>query len=313
MNEERPNQPPRANSAQKPVQPEPAAAHAAAQMKGTAKAGADQSGSEKSGIVELSSPPTAKAEKARPSAEVTTVLEASRIELDRLLTETQTIHQRSWRIIQTLLEDSQLRASQAVDACLARFEKGIQERISSEMSLSLENLDVEAGARLTARLDQALASAKQRQSSIEQDLAVAVAENRKQLDQISTRAVEGLREREQNLLSDLQKEAETQLARLAATATDISNNLRRLGESAGSELQASVDKAVGAFQSRIEQVWQEMVSRAEKRLAETAQNSTAELAKQARQLVEREMSEFFSNALRRFDRSPNAQSSNQNR
>ena len=94
-----------------------------------------------------------------------------------------------------------------------------------------------------------------------------------------------------------------QLARLAATAGDINDNIRRLGEIVGTQLQASVEKAVSAFQSRIEQVCQEMVSRAAKRLTETAQNSTVELAKQAPQLVEGEMSEFFNNALRRFDRS----------
>jgi hypothetical protein len=310
MADEHSNQAPLATSVQKSIQLEPAAvadAGASAKTKAAAKTGA-----EKSGVVELSPLPTGKAEKPKASPGLTAVLEASRIELDRLLAETQTIHERSWRIIHTLLEDSQLRASQAVDACLARFEKEIQERISGEISLSLENLDVEADARLTARLDQALANAKQRQVSIEQDLAVAVAENRKQLDQISTRTVEGLRDREQNLLADLQKEAEKQLARLAAAAGDINDNIRRLGETAGTQLQAGVEKAVGAFQSRIEQVWQEMVSRAEKRLAETAQNSTAELAKQARQLVEREMSDFFSNALRRFDSSSNARSSKQN-
>jgi hypothetical protein len=55
-----------------------------------------------------------------------------------------------------------------------------------------------------------------------------------------------------------------------------------------------------------------MVSRAEKRLTETAQNSTVELAKQARQLVEREMSEFFSNTLRRLEGWSNVESSSQN-
>jgi hypothetical protein len=310
MDEEHSNQAPRATSAQRSIQPEPAAADAGASLAKTK--GAAKTGAEKSGMAELSTSPAAKAEKPKPSAGLTAVLEASRIELDRLLAETQTIHERSWRIIQTLLEDSQLRASQAVDACLVRFEKDIQERVSGEISLSLENLDVEAGARVTARLDQALATAKQRQVSIEQDLTVAVAENRRQLDQISNSAVERLREREQNLMADLQKEAEKQLARLAATAGEINDNVRRLGETAATELHASVEKAAGAFQSRIEQVWQEMVSRAEKKLAETAQNSTVEIAKQARQLVEREMSDFFSNALRRFDRSSNSQSSNQN-
>jgi hypothetical protein len=306
MDEKHSTQVPRGVSASKPAQPQPIMADAGA----SPKINGANSGAEKTGVIELSKA-TAKAEAPKQSGALTAVLEASRVELDRLLTETQTIHERSWRIIHTLLADSQLRASQAVDASLARFETEIQDRISSEMSITLQNLDIEAGARVTAHLDQAIAVAKQRQHSIEQDLAVTVAENRKQLDQISTSAAEGLRQREQNLLGDLQKEGERQLAELTKGVSQISDNIQRLSETAGSELKEHVEEAVRVFQSRIEQVWQEVVDRAEKRIAEAAQTCTIELAKQARQLVDQEMSEFFSQALRRLDRSSDAQSSNQ--
>ena len=274
--------------------------------------GAADSGTEKSGEVDSSAASTPKADTAKQSGGLSAVLEASRVELDRLLGETQNLHERSWRVIHMLLEDSQLRASQAVDACLARFEKEIQDRITSEMAVMLQNFDVEAGARLAARLDQALATAKQRQHSIEQDLVVAVAENRKQLDQISTGAADGLRQREQSLLGDLKKEGERQLGELGKNANQISNNIQRLGDSLGAELKQRTEEAVQVFQSRIEQVWQEVVGRAEQRIAETARTCTAELAKQARQVVDREMSEFLSQALRRFDRSSDERSSNQN-
>jgi hypothetical protein len=306
MDEKHSTQVPRGVSASKPAQPQPIMADAGA----SPKINGANSGAEKTGVIELSKA-TAKAEAPKQSGALTAVLEASRVELDRLLTETQTIHERSWRIIHTLLADSQLRASQAVDASLARFETEIQDRISSEMSITLQNLDIEAGARVTAHLDQAIAVAKQRQHSIEQDLAVTVAENRKQLDQISTSAAEGLRQREQNLLGDLQKEGERQLAELTKGVSQISDNIQRLSETAGSELKEHVEEAVRVFQSRIEQVWQEVFDRAEKRIAEAAQTCTIELAKQARQLVDQEMSEFFSQALRRLDRSSDAQSSNQ--
>jgi ElaB/YqjD/DUF883 family membrane-anchored ribosome-binding protein len=246
---------------------------------------------------------------ARQGDRLTTVLEASRAELDKLLVETQTIHERSWQVIHQLLEDSQLRASQAVDECLARFETEIQDRIRNEMAMTLENFDVEAGARLTARFDQALAAAKQRQHSIEQDLAVAVAENRKQLDQISTIAADGLRQREQSLLGDLQKESQKYLAALTENAGQLSNNLQRLGDNLSDLLSRSTEEAVQVFQSRIEQVWEQALARAEKRIGEAASSKTAELAKEARQLVDQEMSEFLSNALRRFNRSSDEQSS----
>jgi hypothetical protein len=259
-----------------------------------------------------SSPATApKTDKASQSGGLTMVLEASRAELDRLLAETQNLHERSWRAIHTLLEDSQLRASQAVDACLTNVEKDIQARVGSEMAMMLENFELEADARLAARLDQALATAKQRQHSIEQELAVAVAENQKQLDRIATSATDGLRQSQQSLLGDLQKEAERQLAELAQKADQISTGIRHLSDNLGAELKQRTEDAVQVFQSRIEQVWQELAGRAEQRIAESSRTCIAELAQQARQVVDREMSEFLGQVLRRFTRSSDAPPPNQ--
>ena len=310
MDEKHSTPTPRGVSAPKTVQPQPARTDAGGVS--SKMNGATDSRAEKSRAVDSSAPSTSKTEAAKQSGGLTAVLEASRAELDRLLTETQNIHERSWRVIHTLLEDSQLRASQAVDACLARFEKEIQERVSGETAMMLQNFDVEAGARLAARLDQALATAKQRQQSIEQDLAIAVAENRKQLDQMSAGVIDGLQQREQHFLGNLQKEAERQLGELAKNANRISDNIQRLGDSLGSELKKHAEDSVQVFQSRIEQVWQEVVQQAEQRIAEAARTCTAALAKQAREVVDREMSEFLSQALRRFARSSDAQSSNQN-
>ncbi|MBV8771197.1 MAG: hypothetical protein JO166_02535 [Deltaproteobacteria bacterium] len=240
------------------------------------------------------------------------MLEASRAELDRLLAETQSVHERSWGVIHTLLEKSQLKASQAVDASLARFEDEIQERIRGHMAMMLQNFDVEAGARLTARLDQGLATAKQRQHSIEQDLAVAVAENRKQLDQISTGAAEGLRQKGQGLLGDLQREADRHISDLAKNARQISENIQQLADNFGAELKKSTEEAIQIFRSRIEQTWQEMMGQADKRIAETTNTYVAELAKQARQVVNREMAEFLSHALRQFDRASDRPASDKN-
>jgi hypothetical protein len=301
---------PRGVSAPKTVQAQPGRADvggSSAKMSSAANLA-----NERSGEVRPVATSTPQAVPARQSGKLAEVLESSRTELDQLLEETQKIHERSWRVIHTLLEDSQLRASQAVDACLAHFEKEIQDRISNEMAIMLQNFDVEAAARLTARLDQGLATAKQRQRSIEQDLAVAVAENRKQLDQISTGAADALRQREQNLLVDLKKEAEQQLTELSKNVNEVTNNIQHLADTLGAQLKQRTEEAVQMFQSRIDQVWQQVTGRAEQRIMETARTCTAELAKQAREVVDREMSDFLSQALRRFDRSSDERTSNRN-
>jgi hypothetical protein len=141
---------------------------------------------------------------------------------------------------------------------------------------------------------------------------VAVAENRKQLDQISTGTADALRQDEQSLLAELKKEAERQLGELANNANQISNSLQRLSDSLGAQLTQRTEEAVKVFQSRMEEVWQQVVARAEQRITETAHTCTAELAKQARQVVDQEMSQFLSQAMRRFDRSSDERTPDQN-
>jgi hypothetical protein len=309
MDEKHSTQASRGVSSPTNVQSQPARLDAGAASSKTS--GNASSASENATAIDGAASPIPLVEPTKQSGGLMAVLQASRTELEQLLANTQRIHERSWRLIHTLLEDSQLRASQAVDACLARFEKEIQDRVSSETAAMLENFDVEAGARLNARLDQAIAAAKQRQHSIEQDLAVAVAENRKQLDQISTGAMDGLRQSQQNLLGDMQREGQRQVGELSKNAMEMSEKIQHLADTLGAELKQSTDEAVRIFHSRIEQVWEEIVGRAEKQIAEMANTCVTELAKQARQVVDQEMSEFLNHVLRRFDRSSDAPSSNQ--
>jgi ElaB/YqjD/DUF883 family membrane-anchored ribosome-binding protein len=304
MDEKHSNQAPRPSSAPKSVQAQPQRADARDTSSNAADA-ANARGEQSAGTASLSKP-----EASTQSGSLTAVLQASRVELDRLLAETQTIHERSWGVIHSLLEKSQLKALQAVDAGLAHFEDEIQERIRSHMTMMLQNFDVEAGSRLTARLDQGLATARQRQRSIEQDLAVAVAENRKQLDQISTGAAEGLRLKGQGLLGDLEREAERHVTELAKNARQITENIQQLADNFGAELKRSTEEAIQVFRSRIEQTWQEMMGQADQRITDTTNAYVVELAKQARHVVNREMSEFLSHALRQFDPSSNGPASN---
>jgi hypothetical protein len=235
-----------------------------------------------------------------------TVVQVSRVELDRLLAETQKINERSWQVIHEHLNDAQVRVAEAIDSCLAHFEKEVEARTSNLASMMLQNFEVEAGARLTARLDQAFAGAKEQQRCIEQDLALAAAENRNQFDQLSTGAANGLREHEQSLLRELRKEAEKQLRELGKKANElskkadeISNNMQSLGESLGAQLKQRTEETIEVFQSRSEQVWRQVVERGEQQIAETVRTCTTELTKQAREVVGREMSKLIQ-ALGRF-------------
>ena len=122
----------------------------------------------------------------------------------------------------------------------------------------------------------------------------------------------GIEVNPQTLAGDLQGEAERQLGELGNTASQLSSTMRLLSDSLGTELKQRAEEALQLFQSRSEQVWQELAVRAEQRIAETARTCTADLAKQARQVVDQEMSAFLSQALRRFERSSDTPPSNEN-
>ncbi len=292
-----------ASSSRRPAQSEATTADSGGPSSNTA-AEVDSRG-EKLDAIRHSTMAKPRTDTARHAGALADLLRASRSELDELLTETQKIHERSWHVIQSLLEDLQLRAWQAVDNAVGGVGQEIHDRVGYETSMILENLDVEAEARLAARLDLVLAKSKERQRGIEQDLAVFVADNEKQFAQMSARALEELQQREGCLRLNLQNEAERKLDEVTKSANEITSNIRRLGESLGSELEQRREQAAQVFESRLEQLWEELAGRAEKRIAEIIQTCTSTMAKQAREIVDREMSEFFIQALRhRLDHSP---------
>src|SRR5215472_11255710 len=82
--------------------------------------------------------------------DITGSLRASCSELSGLFAETQKIHEQSWRVLQSLLEDLQRKACQAVDDVVSRIGQEIHERANYELAMILENFDVKTEARLAA-------------------------------------------------------------------------------------------------------------------------------------------------------------------
>src|SRR5262249_29719522 len=97
MDEKHSTQTPRGVSTPNDVQSSPAPVDAGMTSSKTSD-GADNDHDE-SGVVDSSAVSTPRVETAGQSGVLTTVLQASRAELDRLLAETQKIHERSWRVI----------------------------------------------------------------------------------------------------------------------------------------------------------------------------------------------------------------------
>src|ERR1700731_1477929 len=99
MDEKYSAQTPRGASIAKTVQSQPAGTEAGGVSPKIN--GAADSGTQRASVSDSSPASTPKAEKTKQSGGLTEVLEASRAELDRLLAETEKIHERSWRVIHT--------------------------------------------------------------------------------------------------------------------------------------------------------------------------------------------------------------------
>jgi hypothetical protein len=221
----------------------------------------------------------------------------SRSELDGLLRETQKIHERSWRVIHSLLDDLQLRAWQAVDNVIARMGGEIQERAKYELSMILENFDIQTEARLAARLDKALAKATETKRLVERELTEFAAETQKQIVEVSNRAEAEVRDREQKR-AQTQNNATTKLEELNGRATEITQKIEELGDTLMNALHEHADHTLESFQSRLDQLWESAANRAEKRIADIIETGTKAVAKQVGKIVDREMLEFFIQALR---------------
>jgi hypothetical protein len=234
----------------------------------------------------------------KPSGGLADLLRISRSELDGLLAETRNIQERSWKVTQSLLEGLQTKTWQAVESALSGFQKEVQDRVGYEVSMILENLDMEAGARLAARVDQTLAKAKDDQRDIEQRLSELAAENQKTAVALSAQAAEEMQRRAAILRTDFQNEAKSKIEEVKRTAHESAGSIREIGQAASDEIGTRTEQVLMGFQPRLAHIEQEAVSRAEKRINEMTKSAVAAVAKQAQEAADREVSRFFLQALR---------------
>jgi hypothetical protein len=234
---------------------------------------------------------------------VADLLAKSHFELEALLAETHKIHERSWRVIQSLLQDLELKAWQAVDTAVSGVKNKIHDRLSFETTAVLENFDVEADARLAARIDQLLAKTSEIQRGVERELSTLVANKREQVIGISARSVKEMQQLETSVTANLQIEARTQVDAYKETVETAMNNLRRVVARLSTEVESLTGGVLETFQSKLEQFGEEVMKHTEQQITDMTQRSLATAVKLAREVLDREISSFLVHTLReRIDR-----------
>jgi hypothetical protein len=238
-------------------------------------------------------------QKTQPPDAVMELLRTSHSELDHLFAETQTMHERSWRVIHSLMEDLKLRTSQTITMAVGSFDKEIRELVSFEKAAMLESLDVEAEARLAARTDAALAKMKEARDGLEGNLKDRATEKERSFETVMAKTAEELQRREATFRVNLQSHTKRTLDELKAGVDEIAKNLRQMEVEVSTEFGKSAEQKLQGYKLRLEDLGEKAINAAQTRIAEITQSSVASVAKYTREIVERELSESFIQGVRR--------------
>jgi hypothetical protein len=233
---------------------------------------------------------------AAPNADaVADVTPTSHWERNALLTDTQKIHEQSWQAIQPFLEDLQRGTWHMVDSAVAGARQ-IHERVSYQTAMILENFDIEANARLAASLDRAVAKIAECQHDTEHNLLTFVVDSQKELVQVSSRAIQEL-QRDATVRADFQKEVQGKLDEVKRSANEVTNEIRQIGETVSKDIAQYIDQTRENFQAR-QRLVDELANTAEERIEQMTRAATGTVVRQVRGILDREISEFFIQALR---------------
>jgi len=226
-------------------------------------------------------------------------LRVSRSALDGLLAKTHDVHEQSWRAVQSLFEELHLRLCHEYEARVGGFEKEMQDRGNYQASALLERVDVEAGARLAARVDEALDKARDAERRNAQlldekleasriDMAKIADTAAQELERQKAACVDVLHAEAAKRLSDLRSEDIGEFEKLAKTRSDA---LRQ-------DFTKWADDASRSLRERLQHSADEITGQMEKKVLTVTEAAIARVSDEVQAVVKRETSTYLIQALR---------------
>jgi hypothetical protein len=218
---------------------------------------------------------------------------ASRTGLEGMLAKSLEIQQESWRNLNSSLEELHSKLYRELEAASAAFVNETRRRAQYEASAVLELFDVEANARLSARLDEALAKARSACEEMELGLKEAARQQGQETfaNMLSSAAVD-LQAKADVILAGFRAELQSSLEALKSTGADeVSDQLRKVAAQLADELRNRAEKAHEASAKAV-------IEKTEKQVAALTQAALATLRQQA-ETVHRRASEFVARDLRK--------------
>ena len=237
---------------------------------------------------------------AHQSGALLDFLRASRTELEGLLAKSHEIQQQSWRNLTSSLEELHSKLYQELELASATFVNETRRRAQYEASAVLELFDVEASARLSARLDEALAKARSAGEEMELGLKEAAQQQRQEtFANLLTSAAVELQAKTDVILEGFRAELQASLDAFKSTgANEVSDQLRETSAHLADDLRNRAEKARDAFSAQLTASGRALIEETEKELAALSQAALAKLRQQA-ETVHRRASEFVARDLRK--------------
>jgi hypothetical protein len=225
---------------------------------------------------------------------------ASRTELEGLLAKSHEIQQETWRNLNSSFEELHSKLYQELEVVSATFVSETRRRAQYEASAVLELFDVEASARLSARLDEALAKARATYEEMELNVK-REGERRSQeaLTDLLTSATTQLQGKADAILERFRAELESSLdAFKSKGAREVSDQLRETAAQLADDLRNRAERAHAASSAQLTASGKAVIEETEKQIATLSQAALVTLRQQA-ETVHRRASEFVARDLRK--------------
>jgi uncharacterized protein YukE len=251
-------------------------------------------------ISESEVPLTGNPQAAQDSGALSDFFRASRSELESLLAKSYEIQQESWRNLNSSFEELYSKLSEELEVASTTFANETRRRAQYEASAVLELFDVELSARLSARLDEALAKA--RAACEEMELSLKQATERRSLETVAellNTATAELQAKAGVTLERFQADLQSSLDTFKSkSANEVSDQLRETTAGLADDLRNRAEKAHEALSAQLAASGKAVMEETATQIAALNQAALATLRQQA-DTVHRKTSEFVARDLRK--------------
>jgi hypothetical protein len=258
---------------------------------------------DKPGSAELSEPevaPGGNPQAVHESGALSDFFRASRTGLEALLAKSQEIQQQSWRNLNSSFEELYSKLSQELEAASATFANETRRRAQYEVSAVLELFDVEASARLSARLDETLSKARAACEEMELSLKEAAQQRSQEtLANLLTSTTAELQAKADGIMERFRAELESRLDAFKSKGTnEVSDQLRETTAQLADDLRLRAEEAHAALSAQLTASGKAVMEETKKQIAALNDAALTTLRQQA-EAVHRRTSEFVARDLRK--------------